>query len=164
MQNEPVSTELMDLLNQALGRELHVSVQYMLQHGVEAGRTLEGAGLTSASVQSKFIGSHVPYFLPGARLKKIAITEMRHAEAITERITLLGGEPVTQADPAFTGKTTQDMLENDRQQEQGAIGLYQHIIGVAEAAHDPVTKALFQRILKDEQSHLRTFTDLLAGS
>jgi bacterioferritin (cytochrome b1) len=31
--------------------------------------------------------SYKPVFLPGTTLKKIAVTEMRHAEAIAERVT-----------------------------------------------------------------------------
>jgi bacterioferritin len=162
MKNEVVSTERLNLLNQALVRELHVCIQYMLQHGVGAGQALASAGTTPSTAQSKFVASHSSYFLPGATLKKIAIAEMRHAEAIAERITLLGGEPITDPGRVTLGKTTQEMLENDREQERGAIELYGRIVEFASKEHDTVTAKLFQRILSDEEKHHQTFSDLLA--
>ena len=34
MQNTHVSTELINLLNKAIAREMQVSIQYMLQHAI----------------------------------------------------------------------------------------------------------------------------------
>jgi bacterioferritin len=163
MKNEAASDELISLLNQAIARELQVCVQYMLQHAVGAGQWSAVSGKTPAAIQAKFVASHSLYFLPGATLKKIAITEMRHAEAIAERVTLLGGEPTTQPAAITLGKSANEMLENDRGQEQGAIQLYRQIIDLAGREHDDVTAGLFQGILADEEKHHRTFSDLLAG-
>lgn len=161
MKNDAASTELLNLLNQAIARELQVCIQYMLQHAVGAGQGSAVSGRTPSAEQSKFVASHASVWLPGSSLKKIAITEMRHCEAIAERVTLLGGEPTTQPDAVTIGKATKEMLENDREQERGAIELYRRIIDLAGKEHDDVTMSLFQRILSDEEKHHRTFSDLL---
>ena len=163
MKNEATSSELLDLLNSAIAGELQVSIQYMLQHAIGAGQESAVSGKTPRSEQSKFVASHSPVWLPGASLKKIAITEMTHAEAIAERVVLLGGEPTTQPEAITIGKTTREMLENDREQERRAIELYRQIIGVAAKEHDDITTKLFQQILSDEEKHHRVFSDLLSG-
>jgi len=161
MEHPETSSELLALLNQAVARELQVSVQYMLQHAIEAGHRSAVAGNAPADKQAQFIASHSLYFLPGPTLKKIAIAEMRHAEAIAERVVVMGGEPPTQPAGITIGKTVVEMLENDREEERGAIRLYGQIIDVAAKGHDEVTRNLFQRILADEQRHHRVFSDLL---
>jgi bacterioferritin len=163
MESEATSTELMALLNTALARELQVCIQYMLQHAIGAGRHLALSSGTRPDRQSRFISSHALYVLPGGRLKKIAITEMRHAEAIAERVVLLGGEPTTQPAAITVGDNPRAMLEIDRAAEQMAIDLYGHIIGVALGASDEVTAHLFEKILSDEVKHRRAFSDLLGG-
>ncbi|MHA2183319.1 MAG: hypothetical protein ACXAAH_18020, partial [Promethearchaeota archaeon] len=92
MEMMTLSSELLGLLNAALARELQVSVQYMLQHAIWNGKTSKSKSELKESKSKKFVATHFPIFLPGVSLKKIAITEMRHAEKIAERITLLGGE------------------------------------------------------------------------
>ena len=157
---EPLSERLV-LLNKAIARELQVSIQYMFQHSLGAGLEPAIAGNTQAAKRNNFVATKRPYWLPGNSLKKIAITEMRHAEAIAERVVLLGGEPTTQPDPITLGETVGEMLELDREQERGAIQLYRQIIQVAGQAGDDATQSLFQRILVDEEKHHQTFTDLL---
>ena len=161
MDNEKVSSELLNLLNKAIARELQVSIQYMFQHSIGSSQEDAVSGKTLSARQSKFVESHSPVWLPGSSLRKIAITEMRHAEAIVERVVVLGGEPTTKPDAISIGKTVKEMLENDREQERGAIQLYRHIISVAENEQDDVTKNLFQRILSDEEEHHRVFSNLL---
>jgi bacterioferritin len=161
MKNEEAASNLLDLLNQALARELQVVIQYMLQHGIGAGQTLAGAWPTSK--QNKFVASHAQVWLPGQTLKKIAITEMRHAEAIAERVVHLGGEPTTQPAPVTIGKATSEMLALNQHEERGAIELYRRIIEFAGQQHDDVTANLFRQILGDEEKHLKVFSDLLAA-
>ena len=161
MKKEAVSSNYVDLLNEALARELQVSLQYMLQHAVGASQGLAGPAQPSMDKQNKFVASHSLYFLPGATLKKVAITEMRHAEAISERIVILGGVPTTMPAKITLDMTAKAMLENDREQERGAIELYKSIIASAENEHDGITAGLFKSILKDEENHHRLFSDLL---
>lgn len=161
MENRVISSPYMALLNSALARELQVSIQYMLQHGIGVGRRRKAGGGMPPDRQSQFIASHALYFLPGPTLKKIAITEMRHAEAIVERIVLLGGEPTTQPTAISIGDTVSEMLDNDLAQEQIAIDLYTRIIDVAHGESDGVTMNLFQKILADEKKHQQALSALL---
>lgn len=132
--------ELVDLLNQAIARELQVSVQYMWQHVL-------WKGVKGFAVKEEF--------------KKIAIAEMKHAEAIAERLNYLGGVPTTTPTPIFVGKTLREMVEQDRKDEEGAIALYKKIVEVARKEGDEVTDRLFREILSDEEGHHDTFLTLL---
>lgn len=161
MKNETNPSHLLDLLNKALARELQVSVQYMIQHAIGASQATKASGKTSSAKRLQFVASHSPYWLPGQSLKKIAIAEMRHAEAIAERLVLLGEKPTTQPAPITLGKTLKEMLEIDREQERQAIELYEQIIEVAGKQHDDVTRKLFQKILSDEEKHHQSFSSLL---
>jgi|WetSurMetagenome_2_1015567.scaffolds.fasta_scaffold899719_1 bacterioferritin len=162
MDGDAASSELIGRLNAAMGRELQVCIQYMLQHAIGAGRRVPESAEAQPARQSKFVASHSSYWLPGATLKKIAITEMRHAEAIGERIVALGGEPTTRPDAVTIGATIKEMLEVDRREESGAIELYRQIIELAENERDVTTLKLFRRILSDEETHHRMFSGLLA--
>ena len=70
-------------------------------------------------------------------LKSIAITEMKHAEAIAERLACFGGTPTTKLDPIFVGETLKEMLEADKKAKEGAITLYKQIIEMAQKEEDP---------------------------
>ncbi len=87
------SKELLDLLNAAIARELQVSIQYMWQH-------VQWKGVKGFAVSDE--------------LKKIAITEMKHAEMIAERLNYLGGTPTTQPDPINVGETLKEMIRAGR--------------------------------------------------
>jgi bacterioferritin len=161
MESERTGPALTSLLNQAIARELQVSIQYMFQHSLGGGLEPPASRKTQAGKRHNFVATKRPYYLPGDSLKKIAITEMRHAEAIAERVVQLGGEPTTHPNPITLGETVEEMLELDREQEGGAIQLYGQIIEVAEREGDEATRSLFQRILADEEKHHQTFADLL---
>ena len=145
----------MSMLVDATAREMKVAMQYMLQHTLCIG---EGS---SGSKAAGFIGSHRSVFLPGKSLKKIAITEMRHAEAVAERISSLGGELPGQPLPFVVGKTIVEILAIDKAEEETAINLYNRIISTARKEGDYGTERLFKRILSDEEGHHRTFEALL---
>ncbi|MEO0275781.1 MAG: ferritin-like domain-containing protein [candidate division WOR-3 bacterium] len=135
-----VSKELLELLNKAIARELQVSIQYMWQHVLWKG---------------------VKGFAVKDELKKIAITEMKHAEAIAERLAYLGGIPTTKPDPIFVGESLKEMIERDKMDEENAIKLYKEIIKKAENEGDITTADLFKKILADEEEHHDIFTSLL---
>jgi bacterioferritin len=140
MSSPKVSVQLLDLLNKAIAREIQVSIQYMWQH-------VQWRGVKGFAVQDE--------------LKKIAVTEMKHAEAIAERLFYLGGKPTTKPEPIFVGETLKEMIEQDRKDEEGAIQLYKQTIEVARKEGDETTKKLFRQILSDEEEHHDTFTSLL---
>jgi len=93
-------------------------------------------------------------------LKSIAITEMKHAEAIAERLVYLGGVPTTKPNPIFIGETLKEMIEQDRKDEEKAITLYKRIVDTAQKEGDVTTARLFRKILEDEEEHHDTFTSL----
>lgn len=135
-----MSKKLNDMLNDAISREIQVSIQYMWQH-------IMAVGMESASV--------------GGIFKSFAITEMKHAEAIAERLDYLGGVPTTQPAPIKVGKTLTEMLGLDLNAETDAITLYKEIIKVAREEGDETTKKLFLDILSDEEDHHNQFQTLL---
>jgi bacterioferritin len=134
------SERLKELLNQAIARELQVSIQYMWQHVL-------AKGLCSPAVRDIF--------------KKIAVTEMKHAEAIAERLDYLGGKPTTQPAPITVGETLEEMIRIDLKAEEEAIALYRQIIEQAVSENDYVTEDLFRSILADEEEHHNEFQALL---
>ncbi len=134
------SKKLLEMLNDAIARELQVSIQYMWQH-------VQWSGVKGFAVQEE--------------LKKIAITEMKHAEAIAERLFYLGGTPTTKPAEIFVGKTLKEMIQRDVKDEENAISLYKEIIAQARAEKDETTAFLFEGILKDEEEHHDTFTTLM---
>jgi bacterioferritin len=142
MSKPQASPELVEQLNQAIARELQVSIQYLWQH-------VAWSGIEGHAVKDE--------------LKSIGVTEMKHAEAIAERLAYLGGTPTTKPEPIFVGDSLKEMLERDAADEEGAIVLYRQIVTRARDDGDIVTENLFRGILADEESHHDTFTSLLEG-
>jgi bacterioferritin len=132
--------EMLEMLNKAIARELQVSIQYMWQH-------VQWKGTKGFAIKDE--------------LKKIAIAEMKHAEAIAERLNYLGGIPTTKPEPIIVGNTLEEMLKQDKKDEENAIELYKKIIAMAEKANDYTTMDLFKKILADEEEHHDVFSSLL---
>jgi bacterioferritin len=86
---------------------------------------------------------------------------MKHAEAIAERLNYLGGIPTTKPEPIIVGNTLEEMLKQDKKDEENAIELYKKIIAMAEKANDYTTMDLFKKILADEEEHHDVFSSLL---
>jgi bacterioferritin len=160
MEGMNTSAWLLDSLNSAIAREMQVSIQYMLQHAIWNAQESDDSQRAHVK-KSKFLGSHSYSWLTGPSLKKIAITEMKHAEAIAERIAQLGEEPTTEPSPITIGKTPREILEIDMAAEAGAIQLYGEIISMAIKESDDITGRLFNKILSDEENHLKVFSSLL---
>ena len=139
---EVVSEKLLELLNKGIARELQVSIQYMWQH-------VQATGIDGAVVEDTF--------------RKIAIAEMKHAEALAERLFYLNGVPTTKPDPVFVGGSLLEMLKQDEQNEEEAIRLYKQAIQVASEEGDFTTRRLLEEILSEEEKHIDTFGKLLVG-
>ncbi len=135
-----VSKELLGLLNDAIARELQVAIQYMWQH-------VQWGGVKGFAVKDE--------------LKRIAVTEMKHAEKIAERIYYLGEAPTTKPNPIFVGSNLKEMIERDVKDEENAMELYRKIIALARKEGDEVTNLMFRHILEDEEGHHDTFTTLM---
>jgi bacterioferritin len=134
------SEKLLDMLNQAIAREIQVAIQYMWQH-------VQWSGVKGFAVQEE--------------LKQIAVVEMKHAETIAERLFYLGGIPTTKPSPIFVGKTLKEMIAQDVKNEVDAIDLYQQIVELARKEGDETTNRIFREILEQEEDHHDTFTTLL---
>ncbi|MGD9397014.1 MAG: ferritin-like domain-containing protein [Candidatus Thorarchaeota archaeon] len=134
------SKELIEMLNKAISLELQVSIQYMWQH-------VRIYGFDHLAIAEE--------------LKNIAITEMKHAESIAERIDYLGGIPTTNPAKITVGETPQEMITNDMLAEEEGIAFYKQIIERAMQEKDYVTKELFESILSDEEDHHNVFKTLL---
>ncbi len=134
------SKELLDRLNDAIAREIQVSIQYIWQHVLVKG------------IQAESLGDI---------FKKISIAEMKHAEKIAERLYYLGGVPTHQPSPIEVGKTAKERLQLDKKAEEEALVLYRKIITLAEKEGDVVTANLFTDILEEEEEHHHQFSRLL---
>jgi bacterioferritin len=153
---------LISLLNRAVARELQVSIQYMLQHTLLTGGKESKENVESLQIKrDTFIERHSPTWFPGTSLKKIAVTEMRHAEAVAERIVALGEIPTSDPEPVVIGDSSREMIEINQKAEEGAIQLYTQIIEAAKKQGDEITAKLFEQILSDEKNHLRMFKNVL---
>ncbi|MBU4076488.1 MAG: ferritin [Euryarchaeota archaeon] len=135
-----VTKKLLELLNQAIAREIGVSVQYMWQH-------VMAMGIKSPEIKDIF--------------EDIAVEEMKHAEKIADRLFYLGGTPTTKPTPIKVGGSLKEMIEDDLKAEDEALELYAEIIKVAESEGDSTTRLLFEEIMMNEEEHKHTFTILL---
>ena len=133
--------QLLELLNKSIAREMGVSIQYMWQH-------VMAMGMESPAVSDIF--------------RDIAITEMKHAEAVAERLWYLGGTPTTKPTEIKVGGTLKEMVEVDLKAEEEAIALYKTVINRAIEVKDPVTRLLFEKILSEEEEHHDKFGTLLS--
>jgi bacterioferritin len=87
--------------------------------------------------------------------RKESIDEMRHAEALIERLLYLEGTPnMSELFTLAIGKTVKEQLQNDLALELQAIPRLNKSIETATAAHDNGSRDLFQKILVDEEHHV----------
>ena len=135
-----VSAELKALLNDAIAREIQVSVQYMWQH-------VQVVGVKGVAVQDQF--------------KQVAIQEMKHAEKIAERLWYLGDTPTTKPAPIIVGGSLKEFLELDTKAEVEAVDMYREIILLAAKEIDVSTAFFFKEILEVEEEHHDLFTTML---
>lgn len=132
-----MSQKVIDLLNKARSRELTAISQYMSQH-----YELEDSDF--GKLASKF--------------KEVAITEMKHAEKLAERILFLNGEPTSKPDAlAKKGQQIPQMLATNMALEAGAIKMYNEASMVCAAEKDQISKELLEDLLKDEEDHINYF-------
>jgi len=88
-------------------------------------------------------------------IRKESIDEMRHAEALIERILFLDGTPnMTELMRINVGTSVKDQLESDLKLELDAVGMYNRSVGIARDAADNASRELFERLLKDEEAHV----------
>jgi bacterioferritin len=149
-----VTPEYLTLLNQAVSREIQVSVQYMLQHA-------KMEKLIRKIIPENILLDKTTYDAVGKFLKEFAIAEMKHAGAIMERIYYLGGAATTKSDKVKIGKTLSEFAKNGVKAEEEALVLYRTIIQEAGKLGDWESRELFEKIYSDEEKHLFKFQEYI---
>jgi bacterioferritin len=94
------------------------------------------------------------YHKLGSHIRKQSIDEMRHAEALVERILFLDSTPTMEPMPLNIGQSVQKQLESDINLEYGAVKSYNEAIEASRTAGDNTSRELFERLLKDEEGHV----------
>jgi len=135
-----VSSKLKEMLNEALAIELAVTIQYMWQH-------VQLIGVKGEAVRDKF--------------KKIGMVEMKHAEAVAERLWYLGEIPTVKPAPINVGNSLKESLELNTKAEEMANQLYKKILQQAQKERDVTTAFLIKKILEDVEEHHDTFMKML---
>jgi bacterioferritin len=121
-------------LNDSLKEELTAISQYFLH-----GEMCENWGYGRLHEQSQ----------------KRAITEMKHAEHLIERILFLDGTPMLSELGKLTiGADVKAQFENDLALELGAVASYNARIKLAREVGDNATCELFEELLADEEDHV----------
>ncbi|MDR2643832.1 MAG: hypothetical protein LBC74_13700 [Planctomycetaceae bacterium] len=133
--------KVIELLNEARGMELYGISQYMNHH----------YGLDDAD-----------YGKLAKEMKRIAIDEMKHAEAFAERIKDIDSkrEPSTEfKGTIIKGQKVDAIYMTDRDAEEETIRKYNEFARICRDNNDAVSATLFERIIIEEQDHLNYFDD-----
>jgi bacterioferritin len=94
-------------------------------------------------------------------IKATAVAEMKHAEALGERIQFLGGIPSTKLDADVKkGQKIEEMIATDIGLEEDAIRMYNEAALACAEARDHVSKDIFEKLLADETAHLDEFINV----
>ena len=135
MIGETMADDILDLLNEAIARELGASIQYMWQHVIV--ERMENPDLKDA-------------------FRDNAMDSMKRAMKIGERLFYLGGDPTVKPAPINIGRSLREMIELDLKSVNEVIKIYQKIIELAAKEEDKNTRSMCEVILaeKEEQKHV----------
>jgi bacterioferritin len=129
--------KVIEVLNRARAMELKVIHQYMNHH---------------------YSLDDMDYGELAAKMKLVAIDEMRHAEAFAERVKELGGEPTTDlAGAVEKGQAVHEIYPFDAGEEDNAIDAYNQFLLTCRDNGDSISVKLFEEIIDDEQAHFNYF-------
>jgi len=96
-----------------------------------------------------------------AKIKLIAIDEMRHAEAFAERVKELGGEPTSEhAEKIVKGQAVAVVFTFDAELEDNTIDIYNNLLSVCRENGDSTSIKLFETIIDEEQLHFNYFDNI----
>jgi bacterioferritin len=128
------NADVIEGLNEALSEELTAINQYFLH-----AEMCENWGYKKLS----------------AFIKKESIDEMKHAEALIERILFLEGAPnMSKYQKINVGASVADLIKNDLKLELSAVSMYNRLVDTATKKGDAGTAELLKKILKDEEDHV----------
>jgi len=94
------------------------------------------------------------YHKLSAYIKKQSMGEMKHAEALLERVLFLEGAPAMEPMKLNIGDTVRQMLESDLKLELSAVEQYNQAIRLATEQGDNGSRDLLLTLLKDEEGHV----------
>jgi bacterioferritin len=84
-----------------------------------------------------------------------SIDEMKHADALTQRILFLGGLPNLQyLDKLLIGENVEEIIACDLEFEHKAMADLREAIAYAESVQDYGSRLLYEHILKGEEEHI----------
>jgi bacterioferritin len=128
------SPEIIELLNEVLTGELTAINQYFV-HAKMCGNW----GFTRLE----------------EKVREESIEEMKHAEALVERILFLDGTPNLQRlGNLLIGETVEEQFASDLALELRAVELLRRCISAALEAGDTGSRELFEHILVNEEEHI----------
>jgi bacterioferritin len=137
---EEKKKKVIDVLNKARSMELHAIGQYMNQH---------------------YNLDDLDFGDMAAKVKLIAIDEMRHAEMFAERIKELGGEPTAEpAAKAQRGQEVKAVFSFDANLEDNTIDMYNQFLLVCRENGDSTSVKIFEAIIDEEQVHFNYFDNV----
>lgn len=137
---EQRKAKVIEVLNKARGMELYAISQYMNQH---------------------YNLDNMDYGDMTAKMKLIAIDEMRHAELFADRIKELGGEPAAEPQgKAVKGQKVEAIFSFDAKLEDGTIDTYNQYLLVCRENGDSISVKLFETIIAEEQVHFTYFDNV----
>ena len=132
--------KVIEVLNKARSMELQAIHQYMIQH---------------------YDLDDMDYRELAVNLKQIAISEMRHAETLAERVKELGGEPTSElAGEVVKGQDLETIFSFNAGEEDGAIDAYNQFALVCRENGDSISMKIFETFIDDEQNHLNYFENI----
>jgi bacterioferritin len=132
--------KVIDVLNKARAMELQAITQYMNQH---------------------YNLDDMDYGELAAKVKLIAIDEMRHAEMFAERVKELGGEPATGYEGKIAkGQKVDIVFSFDAGLEDDTIDTYNQFLLVCRDNGDSVSMKIFETIIDEEQIHYNYFDNI----
>jgi len=134
------SPRIIDTLNSLLADELTAVNQYMVH-----AEMCDNWG---------YVKLHDP-------IQKRAITEMKHAESLIERILFLEGIPiVSNLREIHIGSDVPKMFASDMLLELDAVKKYNEAIIVCSDEKDSATRDVLKKILKDEDEHINEIEEV----
>jgi bacterioferritin len=132
--------KVIEVLDRARAMELQAIAQYMNQH---------------------YNLDNMDYGDMAAKIKLIAIDEMRHAEMFAERIKELNGEPTVEpAEKAQKGQEIKYIFSFDAKLEDDTIDAYNQFLLVCRENGDSTSVKLFESIIDEEQVHFNYFDNV----
>lgn len=138
---EQRKAKVVEVLNEARSMELHAIHQYMNQH---------------YNLDNRDYGDFA------AKIKLIAIDEMRHAESFADRIEELGGQQPT-TDPiasSIKGQSVEEAFPFDASLEDNTMTKYNQFLLVCRENGDSSSAKLFELIIDEEQIHYNYFDNV----